>query len=168
MTTLPEFGEWIHRQLFFMDYAPVIFISAKEGFSLDRLLDAVRYVASQLRQKIPTAVLNRTLHEAIETRQPVSARGDRLKFFYATQVEEAPPKFLLFVNREHLLSPAYRKYLTGELRKAFGFEGCPITLIARSRVQKDDRRKAPAKQREPSGRRRFVRSSRDRHRKIAK
>ena len=136
-TTLPEFGEWIHRQLFFLDYAPVIFISAREGYSLDRLLEAVRYVASQLRQNIPTAVLNRTLHQAIETRQPVSARGDRLKFFYATQVNEAPPKFLLFVNREQLLSDAYRKYLSGELRKAFGFEGCPVILLARSRVQKE-------------------------------
>ena len=139
MTTLPEFGEWIHRQLFFLDYAPVIFISAKEGLSLDRLLDAVRYVASQLRQKIPTSVLNRTLHQVIETRQPVSARGDRLKFFYATQVNEAPPKFLLFVNREQLLSDAYRKYLSGELRKAFGFEGCPVVLLARSRVQNESR-----------------------------
>jgi GTP-binding protein len=139
MTTLPEFGQWVHRQLFFLDYAPVIFISAKEGYSLDRLLDAVRYVASQLRQKIPTAVLNRTLHEAIQTRQPVSARGDRLKFFYATQVNEAPPRFLLFVNREHLLSDAYRKYLSGELRKAFGFEGCPIALLARSRVEREGR-----------------------------
>ena len=137
MTTLPEFGQWIHRQLFFLDYAPVIFISAREGYSLDRLLEAVRYVASQLRQKIPTAVLNRTLHQAIETRQPVSARGHRLKFFYATQVNEAPPKFLLFVNREQLLSDAYRKYLSGELRKAFGFEGCPVILLARSRVQKE-------------------------------
>jgi GTP-binding protein len=145
MTTLPEFGQWIHQQLFFLDYAPVIFISAKEGYSLDRLLEAVRYVASQLRQKIPTAVLNRTLHEAIEARQPVSARGDRLKFFYATQVHEAPPKFLLFVNREHLLSKAYRKYLSTELRKAFGFEGCPVILLARSRVQKD--RKPPIRAR---------------------
>ena len=125
--------------MFFLDYAPVIFISAKEGLSLDRLLEAVRYVASQLRQKIPTAVLNRTLHEAIEARQPVSARGDRLKFFYATQVNEAPPKFLLFVNREQLLSDAYRKYLSGELRKAFGFEGCPIILLARSRAQNESR-----------------------------
>jgi GTP-binding protein len=145
MTTLPEFGQWIHRQLFFLDYAPVIFMSAKEGYSLDRLIEAVRYVASQLRQKIPTAVLNRTLHEAIQTRQPASARGDRLKFFYATQVHEAPPRFLLFVNREHLLSNAYRKYLSGELRKAFGYEGCPIILLARSREQKE--REEPPKKR---------------------
>ena len=69
MTTLAEFGDWVHRQLFFLDYAPVIFISAKEGFNLERLLKAVRYVAEQARQRIPTAVLNRTLHDAIELRQ---------------------------------------------------------------------------------------------------
>jgi GTP-binding protein len=137
MTSLAEFGEWVHRQLFFLDYAPVIFISAKEQSNLDRLLEAVRYVASQKKQKIPTSVLNRTLHDAIETRQPVSAKGDRLKFFYATQMSGTPPTFLLFVNRKHLLSDAYRKYLTNELRKAFGFEGCPIVLLARSREQRE-------------------------------
>lgn len=139
LTTLAEFGEWVHRQLFFLGYAPVIFISATEHLHLSRLLEAVRYVASQMRQRIPTAVLNRALRQAIETRQPVSARGDRLKFFYATQTNAVPPTFLLFVNREHLLTAAYRKYLGNELRKAFGFEGCPIVLIARSREQNPDR-----------------------------
>ena len=60
MTTLGEFGEWVQEKLFFLDYAPVIFTSAKTGFHLDRLLEAVRYVAAQLQQKVPTAILNRT------------------------------------------------------------------------------------------------------------
>src|SRR5260370_29930235 len=133
MTTLSEFGEWVQEHLFFLDYAPVIFTSALSGFNLDRLLEAVRYVTAQLRQKIPTALLNLTLQDAVEHRQPVSSHGHRLKFFYATQVREAPPTFLLFVNRADLFSDAYNKYLAGQMRRAFGYEGCPVSLVPKAR-----------------------------------
>jgi GTP-binding protein len=133
MTTLSEFGEWVQKHLFFLDYAPVIFTSAKSGFHLDRLLEAVRYVAAQLQQKIPTAILNRTLQDAVERRQPVTARGHRLKFFYATQVRQSPPTFLLFVSRDELFSDQYKKYLADQMRRAFGYEGCPIILAAKAR-----------------------------------
>jgi GTP-binding protein len=149
MTTLSEFGEWVQEHLFFLDYAPVIFTSAKSGFHLDRLLEAVRYVAAQLQQKVPTAILNRTLQDAVERRQPVSARGHRLKFFYATQVRQAPPTFLLFVSRDELFSDQYKKYLADQMRRAFGYEGCPIILAAKARpktieaVRKFKRRNKP-------------------------
>ncbi|MBI3850494.1 MAG: ribosome biogenesis GTPase Der [Verrucomicrobia bacterium] len=133
LTTLGEFGQWVQERLFFLDYAPVIFTSAKTGFHLDRFLEAVRYVAAQLQQKIPTALLNRMLQDAVERRQPVSAAGHRLKFYYATQVQQSPPTFLLFVNRDELFSDSYQKHLAGELRRAFGFEGCPIRLIPKAR-----------------------------------
>jgi GTP-binding protein len=133
MTTLGEFGQWVQERLFFLDYAPVIFTSAKSGFHLDRLLEAVRYVAAQLQQKIPTSILNRTLHDAVERRQPVSDMGHRLKFYYATQVKEAPPTFLLFVNRDEIFSEQYKKYLGDKMRAAFGYEGCPIVLVPKSR-----------------------------------
>lgn len=133
LTTLAEFGAWVQEKLFFLDYAPVIFTSATSGFQLDRLLEAVRYVGAQLQQQVPTAILNRTLNDAITRRQPISSVGHFMKFFYATQVRQAPPTFLLFVNRDELLSPQYAKYLSGELRKAFGYEGCPIVLVAKGR-----------------------------------
>jgi GTP-binding protein len=133
MTTLGEFGEWVQEKLFFLDYAPVLFTSATTGFNLDRLLEAVRYVAAQLQQKIPTAILNRALQDAVERRQPVSSHGHRLKFFYATQVREAPPTFLLFVNRADLFADSYKKYLGDQLRGAFGYEGCPIILVPKTR-----------------------------------
>lgn len=138
MTTLMEFAEWVQEHLFFLDYAPVIFTSAHSGFNLDRLLEAVRYVAAQLKQKVPTAILNRTLHDAVERRQPVSSLGTRLKFFYATQVQQSPPTFLLFVNKNELFSDQYKKYLAGEMRKAFGYEGCPIILAAKARPKTID------------------------------
>jgi GTP-binding protein len=132
-STLAEFAGWVQERLFFLDYAPVIFTSAKDGFNLGRLLEAVRFVSAQMLQRVPTALLNRTLREAIERRGPISSRGHLLNFFYATQVQTTPPKFLLFVNNEELFNPAYEKYLCGELRKAFGFEGCPIVLQAKAR-----------------------------------
>jgi GTP-binding protein len=138
MTTLGEFGSWVQEKLFFLDYAPVIFTSAKSGFHLDRLLEAVRYVAAQLQQKIATALLNRTLNDAIDKRQPVSSVGHRLKFYYATQVQQAPPTFLLFVNRDEIFSGAYQKYLAGEMRTAFGYEGCPLILVPKPRPKTID------------------------------
>ncbi|MGA2541240.1 MAG: ribosome biogenesis GTPase Der [Verrucomicrobiota bacterium] len=143
--TLGEFGGWVQEQLFFLDYAPVIFTSAKTGFHLDRLLESIRYVTAQLRQKIPTGILNRTLKDAIERRQPASSAGHRLKFFYATQVNQSPPVFLLFVNKENLFSDQYKKYLSNQMRAAFGYEGCPIVLRAREREQSPDRERPRVK-----------------------
>ncbi|MSU56576.1 MAG: ribosome biogenesis GTPase Der [Pedosphaera sp.] len=148
MTTLSDFGQWVQEKLFFLDYAPVIFTSAKSGFQLERLLEAVRYLAAQLQQKIPTAILNRTINDAVERRQPVSALGHRLKFFYATQVRRAPPTFLLFVNRDELFSDPYKKYLAGELRKAFGYEGCPVVLVPKARpktIESKQTRRRPSR-----------------------
>ncbi len=176
LTLLAEFGQWVQKQLFFLDYAPVIFTSAQSGFHLDRLLEAVRYVAAQLQQKIPTALLNRTLNDAVERRQPISTLGHRLKFFYATQVKQAPPTFLLFVNRDELFSDPYKKYLAGEMRKAFGYEGCPIVLAPKPRPKtiepvrkftksKPSRQTAPGrhadKKRGPHGRRKAWRAHPD-------
>jgi GTP-binding protein len=163
MTTLSEFGHWVQEHLFFLDYAPVIFTSAKSGFHLDRLLEAVRYVAAQLQQKIPTAILNRTIQDAVERRQPVSSVGHRLKFFYATQVKQAPPTFLLFVNRNELFSPPYKKYLADRLRGAFGYEGCPIVLVPRARPKTVE----PVRKFKASGRRdeRALDSDKRRHKR---
>ena len=116
---------------------------------IDRLLEAIRYVTAQLEQKIPTSLLNRTLHDAIERRQPVSNLGHRLKFYYAAQVRQIPPTFLLFVNREDLYSDSYGRYLAGELRKAFGYEGCPLVLVPKPRPKtiEPHRREAARKSR---------------------
>jgi GTP-binding protein len=85
------------------------------------------------------------LNDAVEKRQPISKTGQRLKFFYATQTGQAPPEFLVFVNRSELFSNDYTKYLTREMRRAFGFEGCPLILHpkARPKTIESKRTKAP-------------------------
>ena len=95
---LGDFGQWVQEQLFFLDYAPVIFTSAKDGFQLDRLLEAIRFVSDQWQQEVPTPLLNRTLQDAIALRQPPNKAGKRFKLYYATQTSNAPPTFTLFVN----------------------------------------------------------------------
>ena len=133
LTTLGEFGQWVQQQLFFLDYAPVIFTSATEGFQLDRLLEAIRYVDDQWHQKIPTPLLNRTLKDIIDQRQPPNKTGKRFKLYYTTQVEGSPPAFTLFVNAPHVCTDQYELYLTRQIRSAFGFEGCPIRLFVKER-----------------------------------
>ena len=144
-----EFGKWVKSNLFFIDYAPVIFTSAIEGFQLDRLLEAIRYVSSQLQKTTPTSLLNRSLQTALERSPAPSSKGHRLKLFYATQVNSKPPTFLLFVNRKELLSDNYTRYLIGVLRKSFGFEGCHIRLVAKPRPKSIEpiRRKTTVKSR---------------------
>jgi GTP-binding protein len=96
--------------------------------------------------------LNRTLRDAIERRQPVSASGHRLKFFYATQVRQAPPTFLLFINRDELFSDQYKKYLGDQMRQAFGYEGCPVVLVPKPRPKTvEPIRKFKPQQRKPYG-----------------
>ena len=131
--SLNDFSEWVQEKLFFLSYAPVIFTSALEGINLDQLLEAIRYVAAQLKQEIPTGLLNRTLAAAVEERQPISTQGHFLKLYYATQVKQSPPTFLLFVNRKELIKEAYIKFLAQRMRQAFGYEGCPLIFITRAR-----------------------------------
>lgn len=133
LTTLGEFGQWVQEQLFFLDYAPVIFTSAVDGFQLDRLLEAIRYVDDQWHQRIPTPLINRTLQDIIDQRQPPNKTGKRFKMYYAVQQEGSPPAFTLFVNAPHVSNDQYELYVTRQLRSAFGFEGCPIRLFVKER-----------------------------------
>jgi GTP-binding protein len=136
MTTLVQFGQWVQEKMFFLYYAPVIFTSAKSGFHLDRLLESIRYVSAQLRQRVPTSLLNRAIRDTI-ARHPAPTDGNsQLKFFYATQTDNAPLTILMFVNRKDLFTPVYEKYLAKSLRKSFGFEGCPLFIVAKARPKK--------------------------------
>ena len=149
--TLSQFGEWVQGKMFFLSYAPVIFTSAKSGFHLDRLLESIRYVGAQLKQRIPTALLNRTLRDTMD-RHPAPTEGNaRLKFYYATQTDDAPPTILMFVNRKDLFTRDYSKFLEKSLRKSFGFEGCPLNIVAKPRpkkvesIRRTPKKKAPVK-----------------------
>ena len=131
--TLEEFSRKIRTELKFMDYAPVLFLSALTGQRVHKLMGMVRAVHEQATHRITTGLLNDVLADAQNALQPPSMSGRRLRIYYATQASVAPPTFVLFVNDETLMHFSYERYLNNAFRKAFGFEGTPIRFILRER-----------------------------------
>ena len=119
----------------FVDFAPVLFVSALTGQRLQNIWDAVDNVYAQATKRIPTGALNEVMGDAQMSLQPPMIGGRRLRIYYATQQGELPPTFILFVNDGQLMHFAYERYLENQLRKAFGFEGTPLRLTLRERTK---------------------------------
>ncbi|MCQ2476597.1 MAG: ribosome biogenesis GTPase Der [Clostridia bacterium] len=117
----------------FMSYAPIIFISAKEGIRLDRLFELIRFVDEQNAMRISTGKLNEVLADATARVQPPSDKGRRLKIFYMTQASTRPPTFVCFVNSAELFHYSYQRYLDNQIRSVFGLEGTPTRMVIRER-----------------------------------
>jgi GTP-binding protein len=128
----------LREALPFMGFAPVIFVSAKSGYNINRSVEAIDYVAAQTRTEITTGVLNRVIQQAIEKYPPPIAKGKRLKVFYGTQSGTNPIYFKVFVNNPDYARSNWLAYLQNQFREAFGLEGAPIfiKLVARSRPKK--------------------------------
>lgn len=131
--TLEKMRKEILQKLDFMNYAPVVFISAKTGQRVERLFELVDYVFDQASFRVQTGMLNDVLNEAMAMVQPPSDKGKRLKIYYMTQAGIRPPKFVLFVNDKELMHFSYERYIINTLRSNFGFEGTPIQLILREK-----------------------------------
>ncbi|HIU34275.1 MAG TPA: ribosome biogenesis GTPase Der [Candidatus Pullichristensenella excrementigallinarum] len=136
--TLEKYVKEIREQLKFMDYAPIVFISALTGQRTDRILNMVRSVYQQASRRITTGVLNDILGDAQAALQPPATSGRRLKIYYATQQDVRPPTFVMFVNDMTLMHFSYERFLENHFRKAFGFEGTPIRFVLRERTKKDE------------------------------
>ena len=119
----------------FMGFAPVIFVSAKDGYNIKRSVEAIDYVAAQTRTEITTGVLNRVIQQAVEKYPPPVAKGKRLKVYYAAQSGTNPIYFKVFVNNPDNARSNWLAYLQNQMRAAFGLEGAPIfiKLVARAR-----------------------------------
>ncbi|MCQ2532461.1 MAG: ribosome biogenesis GTPase Der [Saccharofermentans sp.] len=122
----------------FMDYAPVIFISAKTGQRVDKLFQKIVEVNTQARRRLTTGVFNDMLNEAIAMVPTPQDKGKHLKIYYGTQVAVCPPTFALFVNDKELSHFSYERYLENQIRKNFGFEGTPIRFFLRNKNAKDE------------------------------
>lgn len=126
----------IARQLSFVSYAPYLFISAKTGRNLDKLMEKIRQVAAMHRLRVKTSQLNELISDAVMVVEPPTRGGKRLKIYYASQVGISPPQFIFFVNQPELMHFSYQRYLENRLREAFGFEGTPIRLFVKGRKEK--------------------------------
>ena len=120
----------------FMSYAPIIFISAKTGQRLDRLLELIKFVDTQNAMRISTGKLNEVLADATLRVQPPTDKGRRLKIYYMTQASTRPPTFVCFVNRKDLFHYSYQRYIDNRIREVFGLEGTPTRYIIRERESK--------------------------------
>jgi GTP-binding protein len=134
--TINEYTARIRNELKFLDYVPVLFISAKTGQRVSKVLPLALQVQEERLRRIPTGELNRLLREAITKNPPKGAQRQRLKFFYMTQAGVDPPTFVFFVNDRTLVHFSYERYLENILREQYGFLGTPLKLVFRSRGEK--------------------------------
>ena len=135
--TMNEFTKTIRANLKFLEYVPVIFISAKSGQRVKEVLPLALRVQEERLRRIPTGELNRLLREAVAKHPPKGGQRQRLKFFYVTQAGIDPPTFVFFVNDHKLVHFTYERYLENQLRENYGFVGTPLRMIFRSRKEKD-------------------------------
>ena len=136
--TMDKMRKDVMRDLAFMSYAPVVFISAMTGQRVDRLFELIKYVNDQSATRISTGMLNNVLADATARVQPPTDRGRRLKIYYMTQTGVRPPNFVVFVNSAELFHFSYRRYLENQIRSVFGLEGTPIRMVVRQKGDKDD------------------------------
>ncbi|MFS8572260.1 MAG: GTP-binding protein, partial [Clostridia bacterium] len=131
--TADRFEEQIREQLGFLQYAPILFLSAKTGQRVHRVFELAHYVANQHALRISTGRLNEVLHQATMRLEPPTDKGERLRIYYGTQSGVKPPTFVLFVNEPKLMHYSYLRYLENQLRENFGFVGTPIRFRLRKR-----------------------------------
>jgi GTP-binding protein len=118
----------------FLDYAPVVFISAKTGLNVNRVLDQVIKIHAERSKRIPTAQVNEFMRE-ITTTHPLSEGGKQVKVLYATQAAANPPTFVIFVNDPEIVHFSHKRYIENQLRRRFGFEGTGIKIVIRGRSE---------------------------------
>lgn len=131
--TMNRFSREVMDHFSFMDYAPMLFISAKTGQRVSKVLPLVQEVAEQHALRISTSVLNQVLQDAVMATPPPASKGRRARFSYGTQVAVKPPAIVLFVNDPELFHFSYVRYLENQLREAFGFKGTPVRLLLRKK-----------------------------------
>ena len=128
-----KFTEMIRKELIFMPYANVVFVSALTQQRISRLPELIKDAAEANAMRVSTSVLNQVITDAVAMNQPPMEKGKHLKILYATQVKVKPPTFVIFCNEPEIMHFSYQRYLENKLRDAFGFQGTPINMIVRGK-----------------------------------
>ena len=136
--TMDRMREDIRRDLGYMTYAPILFISAMTGQRVERLFELIQYVNNQAATRITTGMLNSVLADAQTRVQPPTDKGRRLKIYYMTQAGIKPPHFICFCNDARLFHFSYQRYLENQIRSVFGLEGTPIRMTIRQKGDKEE------------------------------
>lgn len=135
--TMEKMRKDIMRDLSFMSYAPIVFISALTGQRVERIFELINYAYDQTNMRITTGMLNNVLADAQARVQPPTDKGRRLKIYYMTQTGIRPPHFVIFCNSAELFHFSYQRYLENQIRSVFGLEGTPIRLTIRQKGDKE-------------------------------
>jgi len=139
--TMPAMEKELRSKLYFLEWAPMLFISALTGQRVERIFPLAVLAVEQHRRRVSTAVVNEVLQEALSWRSPPTTRGGRQgRLYYGTQVAVRPPSFTLFVNEPKLFGDTYRRYVERQIRQGLGFEGSPVRLFWRGKQQRDAER----------------------------
>ena len=133
--TVEKFKKDILTDLAFMSYVPMLFISAKTGQRVQRVMEQANAVLEQAKTRITTGILNDVIGEAVTMSEPPFVKGRKLRIYYSTQASVAPPTFIIFVNDAELMHFSYRRYLENYIRKSFKLDSVPIRLIIRNRTE---------------------------------
>ncbi|WP_026694811.1 ribosome biogenesis GTPase Der [Peribacillus kribbensis] len=131
--TMKEFEANIRAHFLFLDYAPIVFLSAKTKKRIHTLIPVINSVSENHSMRVQTNVLNDVITDAVAMNPTPTHNGSRLKIFYTTQVAIKPPTFVVFVNDPELMHFSYERFLENRIRDAFGFEGTPIKIYGRQR-----------------------------------
>jgi len=131
-----EYLKAVQQELFFLDWAPVVFASAKTGKNVLDLFRQVTRIEKEMNRRVDTPELNRVLSEALQSYPPPVVDGRRFKVYYAFQKPCAPPAFVLFVNETRCLTPHYERFLAKRIRSVWGFAGCPVRFLLRPRERR--------------------------------
>ena len=135
--TMEKMRKDIMRDLSFMSYAPILFISALTGQRTDRIFELINFVNDQSNMRISTGMLNNVLADAQARVQPPTDKGRRLKIYYMTQTGVKPPNFVIFCNSKELFHFSYQRYIENQIRAVFGLEGTPIRIVIRQKGDKE-------------------------------
>lgn len=140
-----EYIEALRKELFFLDWAAVLFTSALTGKGVTELFKAIGVIDNEMEKQVETPALNRLLARAIDAYPPSYVGGKRFKIYYAFQKSTRPPRFLLFVNDVGCLTKHYERFLTDKIRATYGYTGCPVVIELRARERKEFVAKPPQK-----------------------
>ncbi len=131
--TMKKMTEDIRRDLSYMTYAPVVFLSALTGARVDKLFEQIEIVSNAAAMRITTGMLNNILEDATARVQPPTDKGRRLKIYYMTQTSVKPPHFVIFCNDARLFHFSYQRYLENQIRAVFGLVGTPVRITIRQK-----------------------------------
>ncbi len=151
---MDEYRQYLEAELPWLDYAPIAFVTAKDGKNIQGVVDLAQHLFNQGKERVTTGRLNAAMRQILEERQPSTSSGRRARVYYATQVDVAPPSIVLFVNNPKYIDAAYQRFIINRFRELLPYPEVPIKLVIRGRGEKasesslDD--KAPDLQSEPT------------------